>query len=389
MSAISFLEQQREQFPALANKAYFNYGGQGPLPQPALAAIYNAYEQVQRTGPFSQATNSWVGQQIRKTRDAIAKELGANTETIALTEDVTVGCNIALWGLDWRAGDRLLITDCEHPGVIAVIQEIQRRHGIQIDTCPIKETLNEGDAAALIHAHLKPQTRLVVLSHLLWNTGQILPLKEIVRACRENSSDTQVLVDGAQSVGSMPLNLPETGVDFYAFTGHKWWCGPAGVGGLYVSAAALQQLSPTFIGWRGITLDATGQPTGWKSGGQRYEIATSAYPLYAGLQEAIAFHHQWGTPQQRFQRIQQLSSYLWKRLSQLPQVTCLRTSPPEAGLISFQLTNGRSHQECVEYLEKHRIFVRTLRDPDCIRACVHYLTLESECDRLVEAIERF
>jgi L-cysteine/cystine lyase len=161
------------------------------------------------------------------------------------------------------------------------------------------------------------------------------------------------------------------------------------VGGLYVSPEALEQLSPTFIGWRGINLNATGEPIGWKTGGQRYEIATSAYPLYAGLQEAIAFHHQWGTSEERFQRIQQLSSYLWKRLSQLPQVSCLRTSPPEAGLVSFQLTNGRSHKECVEYLEKNRIFVRTLRDPDCIRACVHYLTLESECDRLVEVIGSF
>jgi L-cysteine/cystine lyase len=389
MSANSFLEQQRQKFPALANKTYLNYGGQGPLPQASLTAIYNAYEQLQRTGPFSQATNRWVTEQIRKTRSAIAEELHVNTDTIALTEDVTVGCNIALWGLDWQAGDRLLITDCEHPGVIAAIQEIQRRYSIHIDTCPIKETLNQGDPVAVIHSYLKPQTRLLVLSHLLWNTGQILPLSDIVKACRENSQDTKVLVDAAQSVGSMPLSLAETGVDFYAFTGHKWWCGPAGVGGLYVSPEALEQLSPTFIGWRGINLNATGEPIGWKTGGQRYEIATSAYPLYVGLQEAIAFHHQWGTPQQRFQRIQQLSSYLWKCLSQLPQVSCLRTSPPEAGLVSFQLTNGRSHKECVEYLEKNRIFVRTLRDPDCIRACVHYLTLESECDRLVEAIGSF
>lgn len=389
MSAIPLLEEQRQQCPALANKAYLNYGGQGPLPQPALAAIYNAYEQVQRTGPFSQATNGWVTEQIRKTRTAIAAELSVNSDTIALTEDVTVGCNIALWGLDWQAGDRLLITDCEHPGVIAAIDEIQRRYSIHIDTCPIKDTLNQGDPVAVIRSYLTPQTRLVVLSHLLWNTGQILPLTEIVQACRENSQNTKVLVDAAQSVGSMPLNLAETGVDFYAFTGHKWWCGPAGVGGLYVSPDALEQLSPTFIGWRGINLNATGEPIGWKTGGQRYEIATSAYPLYAGLQEAIAFHHQWGTPQQRFQRIQQLSSYLWKHLSQLPQVSCLRTSPPEAGLVSFQLTNGRSHKECVEYLEKNRIFVRTLRDPDCIRACVHYLTLESECDRLVEVIGSF
>jgi L-cysteine/cystine lyase len=389
--AQSSIDLHRQQFPALANKAYFNFGGQGTLPQASLDAISQTYQYIQHNGPFSTGVNAWLMEEGNATREAIASELGAPTSSITLTENVTVGCNIAMWGINWQAGDHLLLTDCEHPGVIATAYELQRRYNIEVSTCPILATLNEGNPVEVIAEHLRSRTKLVVLSHLLWNTGQILPLAEIVAACRNHpTADTpvRILADAAQSAGSLPLNLPELGVDFYAFTGHKWFCGPEGIGGLYVRPDALESLHPTFIGWRGITFGEKGEPTGWKPDGQRYEVATSAYPLYAGLRAAIATHSAWGTPQERYEQICKLSEYLWRKLSQLDQVHCLKTSPPEAGLVSFQLTNGKPHKQLVQSLEQKGFLLRTLVDPDCIRACVHYFTLPSEIDQLVEVIER-
>ena len=418
-------DNHRQQFPALANKAYFNYGGQGPLPETALDAIYQAYKRVQLGGPFSAQVGAWVVQEAMLTRRAIASELTVPPETIALTENVTVGCNIALWGIDWKAGDHLLISDCEHPGVVASVMELQRRFKIEVSICPLAATLNEGDPVAVIADNLRPNTRLLVISHILWNTGQVLPLAEIVKVCHEppltppwqgggqeefslvqedgqedlsliqgegqeelpaKNYKVRVLVDAAQSVGVLPLNLIESGVDFYAFTGHKWWCGPEGLGGLYVSAEALADLHPVFIGWRGIARDPNTKILGWKSGSQRYEIATSAYPLYAGLRSAIALQHEWGTIEERYAEICRLSKYLWQRLSELPDVECLRKSAPEAGLVSFRLTNGMPHKKFVDLLEKQGIMVRTILNPDCVRACVHYFTTEAEIDKLVGAI---
>ena len=418
-------DNHRQQFPALANKAYFNYGGQGPLPEPALDAIYQAYKRVQLGGPFSAQVGAWVVQEAMLTRRAIASELTVPPDTIALTEDVTVGCNIALWGIDWKAGDHLLLSDCEHHGIVASVMELQRRFNIEVSVCPLAATLNEGDPVAVIADSLRPNTRLLVISHILWNTGQVLPLAEIVKVCHEppltppcqgggqeefslvqgdGSEDlsliqggkqeelpaknykVRVLVDAAQSVGVLPLNLIESGVDFYAFTGHKWWCGPEGLGGLYVSAEALADLHPVFIGWRGIVTDANAKVLGWKSGSQRYEIATSAYPLYAGLRSAIALQYEWGTIEERYAEICRLSKYLWERLSELPNVECLRKLAPEAGLVSFRLTNGMSHKKLVDLLEKQGIMVRTILNPDCVRACVHYFTTEAEIDKLVGAI---
>ena len=388
-------DKYRQQFPALANKAYFNYGGQGPLPEPALEAIYAAYKRVQLGGPFSGEIGAWVAQEAMLTRRAIASELAVPPETIALTEDVTVGCNIALWGIDWHPGDHLLLSDCEHPGIVASVMELQRRFNIEVSVCPLAATLNEGDPVAVIADYLQPNTRLLVISHILWNTGQVLSLAEIVKVCHEfpqtpdlpvNNHKIRVLVDAAQSVGVLPLNLIESGVDFYAFTGHKWWCGPEGLGGLYVSADALVDLHPVFIGWRGIVTDANAKPIGLKPGAQRYEIATSAYPLYAGLRSAIALQHEWGTIEERYAEICRLSKYLWEHLSELSHVECLRTSAPEAGLVSFRVTNGMPHKKLVDLLEKQGIMVRTILNPDCVRACVHYFTTEAEIDKLVEAI---
>ena len=217
------LKEHRQQFPGLINKNYFNFGGQGTMPEASLQAIIDTHKYVQEIGPFSGKVNSWLTDRVNLLRQAIALELETAPETITLTENVTAGCNIALWGIDWQQGDHIVMTDCEHPGIIATVEEIQRRFGVEVIICSIMDTLNDGDPVAVIQGHLKNNTRMVVLSHLLWNTGQVLPLKAIAQACHNYPAQNKirVMVDAAQSVGSLDLNLPELEIDYYAFTGHK------------------------------------------------------------------------------------------------------------------------------------------------------------------------
>ena len=378
----------RQKFPGVNNKVYFNYGGQGILPRSSLEAILSTYQFLEEHGPFSIKANAWIQEKTDLLRHDLAKELGTTPDTLTITDNVTAGCNIVLWGLDWQAGDHLLMTDCEHPGVIAIIEALVDRFGITYSTCPIAATLNEGDPAQVIGEHLTPKTRLVLVSHLLWNTGQVLPLTEIIQVCRQYSGEypIQVLVDAAQSAGSLALNLSELDVDYYAFTGHKWFCGPSGVGGLYVNPLRSPDLRPTYVGWRGITYGKQGEMTGWKTDGSRFEIATSAYPQFEGLRAAIAVHQSAGSSQERYQRICQNSVHLWEGLNQIPQINCLKKTPPEAGLVSFEVKSDFSHHIWVESLEKEGFFLRTIASPNCIRACCHYFTSSQEIDELLKKI---
>lgn len=355
------------------------------MAQRSLQAIIDAHTHLQEIGPFSQVANRWMAQEASATRQAIATALGVASSTITLTENVTVGCNIPLWGTDWQPGDHVILSDCEHPGIIATLLELQERFQIELTTCNLMETLNHGDPVAAITQHIRPRTRMVVISHILWNTGQVLPLADISKACHASDVAAQaihVMVDAAQSVGVLPLNLADLEVDSYAFTGHKWLCGAAGLGGLYVRPQIFETLRPTFIGWRGVTKDESGYPTGWEPDGRRFEVATSNVALAGALREAIALHNEWGSPIERYQRIQHLSQRLWQQLVEIPRVRCLRTDPPEAGLVSFQV-EGIAHGELVKALEQKGFMLRTLLDPDCIRACVHYFTLESEIEELI------
>ena len=377
-----------DKFPALSNKSYFNYGGQGPLAQAALDAIFAAYQQIQSQGPFGIKTSKLVIQESNLTRQAIASELGVSPGSIALTENVTAGCNIALWGLNWQPGDRILVSDCEHPGVIASIKEICRRFQVSIDFFPLLATLNNGDPVETITAHLQPQTRLVVLSHVLWNTGQVLPLAEISTAIHQYAQATDriyILVDAAQSVGLLRLNLDDLGVDFYAFTGHKWWCGPEGVGGLYIRPALIDDLDPTFIGWRGIDYSKPDLPL--INDARRYEVATSAYPLYAGLRASIELHQTWGSSIDRATKIISLATYLWEQLQQVSGIKCLNQTAPQSGLVSFQVESG-NHGKLVQALEDKDFYLRTIVDPDCVRACTHYFTTTTEIDKLIQCLSK-
>jgi L-cysteine/cystine lyase len=228
----------------------------------------------------------------------------------------------------------------------------------------------------------------VVLSHVLWNTGQVLPLAEIAAGIRQYpAADRQIriLVDAAQSVGLLPLKLDELGIDFYAFTGHKWWCGPEGVGGLYIHPNAIASLDPTFIGWRSLDYSQPDLPI--INDARRYEVATSAYPLYAGLRAAIATHQAWGSVIDRATKIISLATYLWENLQQVSGINCLNETAPQSGLVSFQVATG-NHGKLVQALEDRHFYLRTIVNPDCIRACTHYFTTTTEIDELIQCLSK-
>ncbi|MFZ9952500.1 MAG: aminotransferase class V-fold PLP-dependent enzyme [Vulcanococcus sp.] len=386
----------RQLCPALANKAYFNYGGQGPLPTPSLEAIAASWRTIQELGPFSTDVWPFVEQETSRVRAALAALCGVGAHRLALTENVTSGCVLPLWGLPWQAGDSLLIGDCEHPGVVAACRELARRERLEIRTLPLLELCRTTPEAALaatvldaLDRHLSGATRLVVLSHLLWNTGAVMPIAAVAERLAAHPRRPWLLVDAAQSLGSLPVAEAAAAADIYAFTGHKWCCGPEGLGGVALSERVLAEAQPTLIGWRSLRHEGSaGSP--WHRDARRFEVATSCVPLCSGLASSLELLAAEGSAEQRLARIRAGSARLWQGLQAISGVTTLLPEPPAAGVVSFTLPAAKAsgHAAAVRQLGAQGLWIRNLDDPDCLRACTHITTTAAEIEGLLEAVDQ-
>ena len=387
----------RELCPALLNKTYFNYGGQGPLPTPSLEAIQASWRRIQELGPFTTDVWPFIGAEVSSTRRRLAQLCGVAPHRLALSENVTSGCVLPLWGLPFVAGDRLLISDCEHPGVVAACVELARREGLEIDTLPVQQLRGDQpstDAGVMdaLEQSLTPRTRLVVLSHLLWNTGQIMPITAVAERLALHPQSPYLLVDAAQSFGQIPVQQAAAAADIYAFTGHKWACGPEGLGGMALSERVLEQGQPTVIGWRSLRDESKADLSSsdpFHHDSRRFEVATSCVPLMAGLRRSLDLLDQEGTGDERWTQIQSRSEALWQALNNLDGVTPLLQVPPASGLVSFQLRHDAAPAEVVQQLGQQGLWIRDLADPSCLRACTHVTTTEAETKALTTAIARF
>ncbi|KZR89919.1 aminotransferase class V-fold PLP-dependent enzyme [Synechococcus sp. MIT S9508] len=386
--------------PALQNKTYFNYGGQGPLPTPSLDAITASWRRIQDLGPFTTDIWPYISAEANNTRGRLARLCNVPAHRLALSENVTTGCVLPLWGLPIDDGDHILISDCEHPGVVAACHELARRRQLQVHTLPVKQCrLGRDDQAHTDHEvltaleeQLTSKTRIVVLSHLLWNTGQQMPIAAVAAQLQQHPAQPFLLVDAAQSVGQIPVAEAAAAADIYAFTGHKWACGPEGLGGVALSERVLSDGHPTVIGWRSLqdeTRAVAEDPDPFHHDSRRFEVATSCVPLMAGLRCSLDLLEQEGSEDKRLGQIRILSEQLWRELKSIPGVSPLLDGPPPAGLVSFQMRSeatGATPAEVVKSLGGQQLWIRDLADPVCLRACTHICTSQNDIAQLTDQI---
>ncbi len=390
----------RDLCPALANKTYFNYGGQGPLPTPSLEAINASWRRIQELGPFTADVWPYISAEVNKTRGRLARLCNVPAHRLALSENVTSGCVLPLWGLPLDHGDHILISDCEHPGVVAACHELARRRQLQVHTLPVKQcrlgrdqqARTDHDVLAAIEQQLTSRTRLVVLSHLLWNTGQQMPIAAVAARLQQHPAQPYLLVDAAQSIGQIPVEEAAQAADIYAFTGHKWACGPEGLGGVALSERMLTEAQPTLIGWRSLqdeTRAVADDPDPFHHDSRRFEVATSCVPLMAGLRCSLDLLDQEGSDGDRLERIRTLSKQLWDELRSIRGISPLLEGPPAAGLVSFQMhpeATRATPSEVVKALGTEQIWIRDLADPICLRACTHICTNHGDMAQLIDQI---
>ena len=390
----------KDNMPALQNKDYFNYGGQGPLPTQSLNAITSSWQTIQKLGPFTNNVWPYITKEVITTKNLIAEICSIHPKRIAFTENVTSGCILPLLGLPFSDGDNLLISDCEHPGIVAACKELARKKNLTITILPVLKICNGNDKEdetykkilKLIDEYLQINTKLVVLSHLLWNTGQIMPIELISKRLKEHSSKPYLLVDAAQSFCHIPIKGACDNADIYAFTGHKWAYGPEGLGAVALSTRVLEESSPTLIGWKSLKVEEgihVNNEAPFHSDGRRFEIATSCVPLLAGLRSSLIMLKNEGHETERFCKIKSLSSILWQKLNKIKNIELVLNCPPPSGIISFNINGIKSPEEVVNYLGQENLWIRVLEDPKWLRACVHITTDLNEIDNIVIGLKNF
>ncbi|MFZ2422508.1 MAG: aminotransferase class V-fold PLP-dependent enzyme, partial [Anaerolineae bacterium] len=240
------LDQIRQELPAVQRAVYLNTGSNGPLPRAAAVAMAEAAARELNEGRIVPTAWQVFSETKIRLREDFAALLHAPPTSVALTHSTTEGVNLALWGLNWQAGDEVITTTLEHPGVTVPLTLLRQRAGVTVRFAEVGLGQAERVLDALSRAFTR-RTRLVALSHVSYSSGAVFPLAEIVELAHRHGA--WVLVDAAQSLGAIPVDVTALGVDFYACSGQKWLCGPEGAGALYVHPDRFDDLLPAFGGY--------------------------------------------------------------------------------------------------------------------------------------------
>ncbi len=369
-------------FPALSTNdyAYLNSGGSGPPTHDTIQAMREADDLC--SGPaYLQGAEFYVrqGEAYSRAREAAAALIGAFPEDVALTQSTTHGMNLGVNSIDWEPGDEVISTTTEHPGCLTPLHALHDRFGVKLTVIPPPVTIEK------IKAVLTPETRLISLSHVDWTTGEVLPLEEICALAREHGILT--LVDGAQSVGNIPVDAPATGADMYAFTGHKWLLGPEGMGAFYVRPECRVH-SPN-LGYLSIANPKSFGPEGdyeLHPGARRFESSTMSPALAGGFANALEAAAEHGD--ERFEEIHRRAELLMDLLSENSRIELHTPRPARTGLVSFEV-EGIPAKEVAEKLLEQRFVVRFIPQPNhYVRASVHLFNTEEELEALARAVAR-
>jgi L-cysteine/cystine lyase len=373
------LQRLRSELPAAESAAYLNAGTFGPMARSTLAAIVDELGSELWRGRTGSASFARFGAHMTTAREAFAEVLSSVPERIALTHSTTGAVNLALAGLSWGEGDEIVTTDGEHPGLDAPLDELARRVGVVVRRAPV---VGAPDPGAPIESLIGARTRLVAVSHVLWGTGQILPLERIARAAREQGA--LLLVDGAQSVGAIAVDPAALGADLYTASGQKWVCGPSGTGALWVREGLEESLGLGQPGYLSRDLHgAEGHPL-W-AGARRFDGASLPPSNLRGVGEAVRFRREEVGWAAGFERAAAMAERARAMLRSLPRVALDVPAGPLATLVTFSV-DGVDAKDANLALEARGVLARHIDEPRRVRISVGFWTSEGDLDRLAEAI---
>jgi L-cysteine/cystine lyase len=375
----------RAALPALDAGIYLNTGSVGPLPAETAAAMAEMADYELRTGRAHPAYHDETLQRMAEARAAVAAVLTADVADISLTHSATDAMSVGVWSVEWRSGDRAVTTSLEHPGGIGDLYNLRARTGIDITFVDVAPDRDEADVLDAFDAAIDERTRVVAISHVLWASGTRIPVAQIAEITHARGAI--LVVDGAQAVGALPVDLAATGADVYAVPAQKWLLGPEGMGAVAIAPGVRDRLAPTFGGHLSFErVDSTGGATWWPDA-RRFESSNFHRPSIVGMARSIGWLSMFVGLDWIHERGMALARDAARRLAAIDGVDVL--TPPErmATLVTFRI-DGWTPDAALDELSA-RVFAvaRTVPLIDALRISVGFFTSESELDRFIGCVE--
>lgn len=353
---------------------YLQTGSLGPTPRPVMERTIAAWKELELNPSFrGYGEHEHAMDAVRAQAAAF---IGCKTEELVLTNCTTEGMNWVAQGLSLAAGDRVLTSDQEHPGGRVCWDYVVRRFGVALDVVAIPPS--ENDAQAIVDRFRKqitPRTRVLSFSHLLSSTGLRMPVAELSALARLRGCIA--VVDGAQALGGIAVDVKALGCHAYATSGHKWLLAPKGTGLLYLSEELGKAIDPISLqGGRAAYSESSG---------------VTSIPSVLGMGAALEYLSAIGLRQVESHNLA-LRNRLFAALKGVPQVRVVSAAPGAnaSPLLTYELPEkfeSRAFQQLMR--EKHTIELKVVPKNwlNGNRVSTHLFNTEHDVDTLVAALK--
>lgn len=372
----------RDAFMLSKDKVFFNTGTVGAMPKVVVQKVAEHFEKLATdVADWDYKVDiGWISgyYPMPDIRKKIAQLINADAPSIALTDNVTSAMSYIAMGLELKKNDEVLTGNQEHGGGRSSWIVREKREGIKYREVVLPKPIQSNDEVlSIIRKALAPETKVLMLSHMITGSGAILPVKEI---CKEaKAKGTITVLDGAQTIGQIKVDVADIGCDAYVGCFHKWMGAPPGTGFMWVRPELLKTLWTTVSSY---------QWNNHEDEGFRFtQRGTGNYSLLIGMDAALDFHNEIG-PQRVYDRIRFLGSYLRDGLRKMPKVKIF--SPADegmcAGITVYNVAGYTGAQLQDEFWNRARMRPRSQGDEFGVRHCTHIFNNERELDKALEIV---
>ena len=363
----------RKQFMLGDGFTYLNTGTLGPTPRPVFEAM-TEYWRLMAVNPNE--NSNILQNRVEQIRVKVANFIGASPDEIAITRNTTEGNTILCHGLDLNAGDEILMTAFEHSSNKETWRRQAKRFGLVVKEVRFPMPPTNDQILTAFEAAITPRTRVMHFSNPLGGYGTFLPVKQLTELA--HSKKILCFIDGAHCIGMVQFNVKEWGVDGFACNAHKWLCGPAGAGILYIKEDIQERV------WPDISILPWDRPP---KGARKYSLSVGRrpWPCVAALEDTLDFQLAIGRARIE-QRGRALGSYLRSKAADIPKVKVYTPNDPAMSCASSNVgIEGVSGRRIGEYLrQKYDTYIPG--GGTGVRISTHYFNTFEQVDRVLKAL---